>query len=154
MPTSIPIPHIKFGKRKERSQMCEIFTDDGRWVDKEYPAYSSCVADENTRLAFLLDSANQYRAEDGNDHQLLTEKTSIPLRLRVASKYQNGDNDQEEMKTLRNSIFKMVFRQKQTEGIDEVKKQTAMEVLYKIVIVISATILVIVGIRWISGGMG
>ena len=132
--------------------MCEILTDDGRWIDKEYPALSSCVIDEQTRMAFLLDSANQYEAEDANDHQLLTEKSQIPLSLRVPSRYK--DKDKKEMKVLRDSIFRMIFRQKQTEGIEEVKTQDTWDKVYKVVIVISATILVIVGIRWMAGGIG
>jgi len=154
MPTAIPIPQIKLGKRKERSQMCEILTDDGQWIDEEIPALSSCVADDKRKMAFLIDPANQFRAEDGYDHQLITEKTSVPLSLRVQSKYQDGKNDIQDMKSLRNSIFRVVFRQKQTEGIEEVQRGEMWDKAFKIVVVVSATILVIVGIRYFTGAFG
>src|SRR3990170_2888065 len=102
MPLSIPLPQVKFGKIKKRSQICEILTDDGRWVDRELPVEYSCVVWEEAGLKFLLDPDNQYLAEDGLWHQILTETSAVPLCPNVANKLQDGKNDEAELKKLGN----------------------------------------------------
>jgi len=154
MLTNIPIPQIKWGKRKERSVICEALTDDGRWVDREMPALSSCVDDEVAGMAFLLDDENQYLAEDGNWHQLISEKSQVPICLRKISKYHDGNKDDEQLKGVSDDIFGLTYQQKQMEALENINKSDAWDKLYRIVIIISSTILIIVGIRWAAGGIG
>jgi len=156
MPSSIPIPQIKFGKRKERSVMCEVFRDDGKWTVVELPALYSCVDNDMVKpgVAFLIDADNQYLAEDGNWHQLITEKSQIPICLRKVNMYQDGKNDDKELEELGNELFIQTFEEKQVEAIEKAQQADKWDKVQRIVIIVCATILVIVGIRWITGGMG
>jgi hypothetical protein len=153
MPSSIAIPQIKWGKRKERSVVCEFLTDDGRWVDRELPSPTvGCVADDETRLAFLIDPDNWFLAEDGNWHQLLTEKSHIPLCLRNTNIYQDGHNDGKKLKTVSDELFELSYEQRQVEAVESAKQEDSWDKIMRIVIIVCATILVIVGIRWAAGG--
>jgi hypothetical protein len=140
---SIPLPTIKLGKRKERSLMCEVFTDDGRWVDREMPALSSCVDDEATGMTYLIDGDNQFLAEDNNWHQLLTEKSQIPLCLRKTSVYQDGKNDDVELKAVSDDIFKLAFSQRQMEALKKAKSEDVWTKFTWIVSIVCGTILII-----------
>ena len=76
---NIPLPVIHWGKRKERSQMCEIFTDDGRIVIDEMAVIKSCVDDDTREEGFLLDSDDQFLGEDNHWYQILYEKSALPV---------------------------------------------------------------------------
>jgi len=149
--SSIPIPQIKLGKRKERSQMCEVFTDDGRWKDKELPALNSCVDDESVGIAFLLDPENQYLAEDNNWHQLITEKSQIPLSLRKQNIYQGGHNDKAELAQLGNDLFKLTAEQKQAERFKNAQASEAWNKFLWIVSIVCGTMVLIAGMRYLWG---
>ncbi len=149
---SIPLAQIKLGKHKQRSQMCEVLTDDGRWVDIEIPAKFSCVDDEHSKMAFLLDPENQYWAEDNNWHQLLTEKSQLPLALRKQSVYQDGQNDEKEISKLGNDLFRLTWYQKKMEQFEKIKQSEVWNKLVLIVTIMCVTILIIVAIRYLKGG--
>ena len=151
MPSSIPLPQIKFGKRKERSQMCELFTDDGRWVDVELPALNSCVDDEPFSKAYLLDPENQFLAEDNNWHQLITEKSQIPLSLREQNIYQNGENDEKELEALSNSLFRLTAEQKQAEQFKKAQSTEAWNKFLWIVSIVMGSLILIAGMRYLWG---
>ncbi len=87
LPNSIPVPQIRLGKRKTRSQMAEIFTDDGRIITTEISVLRGCMNDDKTGSAFLLDSDNQYTAEDGQWTQVLGERSTIPISMVKATEY-------------------------------------------------------------------
>lgn len=154
MPTSIPLPQIKFGKTKERSQMNLVYTGDGRILEREFPCGISSINDDDHRSRYLIDPDNQYQGDDGNMYQMLFDKDAVPLCLRKTSKYRDGIEDEKDMKSLRAGIFKQAFKDKQMEGIESINNSDAWDKAYKIVMLICATILVIVAIRWKTGGFG
>jgi len=87
------------GKTKERSQMCEIFTEDGRIIDVEIKVLKGCAADDNLCSAWLLDADNQMQDElTGLWFQLLGERSTIPIAVREVKKVKD-------LKELINSIF-------------------------------------------------
>ena len=78
---SIPLPQISFVKRKQRSQMCRLYTDDGRVVDVELDVSKSCIIDSDFGKGYLISAVNQfYRNSVG--WQILYEKSSLPIALR------------------------------------------------------------------------
>ena len=78
----INLPRVRLiGKRKARSQMCEIFTDDGRIVDQELDVIKSCVDDPNLGMGFLLDADDQFQGADKQWYQILYEKSMIPVSM-------------------------------------------------------------------------
>lgn len=79
VPTNIPIPQIKLGKLKARSQMWEMFTDDGRVIDIELPVLTGCCDDPAHGKAFLLDAENQYTNEQGYWVQIGADRSLMPL---------------------------------------------------------------------------
>jgi len=149
--TSIPLPSIKFAKKKERSQICEIFTDDGRLADKEEPVANSCAKDDTLEIAWLLVPENQFMAEDGNWHQLVSEHSQIPICLIKESKLQDGDNDEAELDALSNDLYIVTFWQKMTEGIMKAKRGDALNKMQVIVGMICGTIILIGGLSMLGG---
>ncbi len=149
---SIPLPSIKLAKKKDRAIIGEIFTDDGRIVDRELPSkVAGCVDDEKMGNAFLIDSEQQYMAEDGEWHQLFSEKSQIPLSYRVQSKLLDGVNDEKEMNRLGNEIFVQAFEQKQMEWIEKAQVNDTMDKLMTIIIIVCVTGAIIVGMSYLWG---
>ena len=72
---------FSFGKLKQRSQMCELFTDDGQIKVVEYDVLKSCVDDPLTGVGYLLDADDQFMAKDRQWYQILYEKSSLPVCL-------------------------------------------------------------------------
>lgn len=70
---------VKFGKRKQRSQMCEMFTDDGRLLTVEHDVLRGCIDDSIKGMAFIIDGDNQFLDEQGDWVQLLGERSIIPI---------------------------------------------------------------------------
>jgi hypothetical protein len=79
IPTSIPVPQIRLGKRKERSLMWEMYTDDGRIVDVEIDVLLGCCDDIKRGKGFLLDVNNQYTNERGEWVQVGWDRSLMPL---------------------------------------------------------------------------
>lgn len=82
MPKTLTVPTIKWGKRKERSQMCEIFTEDGRIVDMELDVLHGCVQNKMLESgdAHLLSEENQFLdEEDGIWKQQIGELSVEPI---------------------------------------------------------------------------
>ncbi len=74
--------NIRLGKKRDRSQMCKIYTDDGRRVTHEGDVEMGCILDHDRRKAFLQDPDNQFRSlKDGQWYQILGERSSIPICL-------------------------------------------------------------------------
>lgn len=148
---NIPLPTIKFGKRKERSQMCEILTDDGRWVDKELPALYSCVQDEQSGLAFLIDPQNQYLSEDNTWHQLLSEKSQVPICLREKSIFQDGDNDEKELNDISDQLFVLTSEQAQAEQFEKARQSEVWNKILWIVSIICGVMLLLGAMNYFKG---
>lgn len=82
MPASIPLPQIKWGKRKERSQMCVMFTSDGREENIELDALHGSIQNKKltTQDAFILSAENQFFDEDDSTwKQLINEMSGVPI---------------------------------------------------------------------------
>jgi hypothetical protein len=67
--------------------MAEVFTDDGRIITAEITVLRGCMDDEKTGSAFLLDSDNQFTAEDGQWTQILGERSTIPISMVKPTEY-------------------------------------------------------------------
>lgn len=78
---NIPIPRVVFGKRKARSQMCLITTDDGRILPTELEVLRGCIDNVEKSSAFLIDKNNQMRGEDGQMYQILSERSIRPIAV-------------------------------------------------------------------------
>jgi len=151
MPSSIPLPQLKFGKRKERSLVCEVFTDDGRWPNKELPVLNSCADDANVGMSFIIDPDNQFLAEDGNWHQLVSEKSEIPICLRKESTLQDGKDDEGELKQLGHDIFRVSFKKELAEALENAKQSEAWNKLTWIVSIVCGTVLIIFMMQYLGG---
>jgi len=89
---------IKFGKRKQRSQVCEMFTDDGRLPTVEWDVLRGCIDDAVKGMGFLIDGGNQFLDEQGSWVQLLGERSIIPICLIKSA-------DETDLKGLKDQIF-------------------------------------------------
>lgn len=70
------------GKTKTRSQMYEVYTEDGRIVDVEIPVLKGCGADDDKCSAWLLDAENQVQDEaTGAWFQVIGERSTIPMEV-------------------------------------------------------------------------
>ena len=70
------------GKTKTRSQMCEVFTEDGRIIDMEVPVLKGCAADDDKCSAWLLDPSNQVQDESTLTwFQPIGERSTIPMEV-------------------------------------------------------------------------
>ncbi len=92
VPTSIPVPQVKLGKRKERSQMWEMHTIDGRNVDIELNVLQGCCDDPEHGKAFLIDPQNQYTNEQGYWVQIGSENSLMPLCMIEDTKILGNQN--------------------------------------------------------------
>jgi len=151
MPSSIPLPSLKFGKRKGRSLICEVFTEDGRWFDKELPVELGCVDSSAPVFAGIIDPENQFQAADGTWHQLISEKSDIPICLRKKSIYEDGNQDEEDKKKVRDGIFRVAFKKEQAEALENAKASEAWNRLTAIVTIVCVTLFLIVGMTFLRG---
>lgn len=152
MPTSLPIPQIKLGKRKERSQMCEVLTDDGRWIDVEMPVAESCVVDDKAKMAFLLSDFNQFQdAKDETTRQILTEKSRRPVCLREPDKLNDGVNDEQDRRDLSDDLFKTSSKRVRAETYEKINEADRMERAIFLVAIASSASLIIVALTQMMG---
>ena len=70
---------FNLGKHKQRSQMCEIFTDDGQIKQIELEVMKSCVDDSVHGVGYLLDADDQFMGKDKQWYQILYEKSALPV---------------------------------------------------------------------------
>jgi len=90
------------GKTKTRSQMCEVFSEDGRIIDMEVPVLKGCAADDEKCSAWLLDPSNQVQDEStGIWYQAIGERSTIPMEVINDS----PDLNAKEYQTLIDKIF-------------------------------------------------
>ena len=140
------------GKKKERSEVCEVLTDDGRWVNREMSALYSCVDDEGTGAAFIIDGENQYYdPEDGCWHQLIHEKSEIPICMRKQNALQDGNGDETERAKLGDKIFVTAFGQRISEAIEAAHESEMMNKAVMIVSIICGTILIFFAFNFFGG---
>lgn len=143
---NIPLPQIRFGKTKEYSVMCKIRTMAGKVEIREFGLKRGNVYDEEAKRAFYINPDSQYKDEDGNWYQILDEKSAIPYSFKQKALF-----NPEELTRQGETSFRVGFNQAVLESVEDIKKSEVLDKFFKIVIVISATILVIVGLRYFGG---
>lgn len=148
--TTLTLPKIKFGKTKERSQMCIIATDDGRLIDKELPALYSCMADDATAQAWLIDPENQYQGKDGHWYQAITEKTRVPLALRQASQY-TGEEGEKILDNLADEIYKLTKERAKARQVERAHEQERLGKITMIISIVCGTLLIIGAFNYFGG---
>jgi hypothetical protein len=90
-----------FGKTKTRSQMCYIFTEDGRKKEIEVPVLKGCCLQEETLSGWVMDATNLVQNEDSKVwYQLLNERSFMPIPAIT------GVPQTQDLKALANQIFK------------------------------------------------
>lgn len=149
---SIPIPQLKFGKRKVRSQMCVLLTEDGRWDEKEYPVAHGVIEDEQAGLKWLIMPDNQYLADDGYWYQILTEMSQVPLCPRNPSFLTDGKNDDKELGEIANELFGITFEDKKTEQFLKAGQSVVWDKIMWIVSIVCGSMIIFAAIRWFAGG--
>ena len=133
--------------------MCELFTDDGRLLTEyELPAHYKHVRDDGRRNAWLIDSDNQHKGEDGHWHQILNERSCVPLCLRKTSQYQDGIGDDDaELQKVADDIFKSTDERAQAEQFEKAEQSEAWNKIIWVVSIVCGTVLLVVGIRYFGG---
>lgn len=151
MPSAIPIPRISLGKRKERSQMSELLTSDGRWLDKEYPAEYRSVVDEEGGSVYLIDEENQYLNEESYWVQLMVETSSLPLPLKTGKSL--GSDDEEKVKDklelLGDDLFQLSSKRKTSELFEKMGKDEMWHKIMWLISIPCGTFLIIAAFRYI-----
>jgi hypothetical protein len=90
-----------FVKTKTRSQMCYIFTEDGRKKEIEVPVLKGCCLQEETLSGWVMDATNLVQNEDSKVwYQLLNERSFMPIPAIT------GVPQTQDLKALANQIFK------------------------------------------------
>lgn len=155
MPTSIPIPKVNWGKRKDRSLMGLIYTIDGRIRTTEIPVENDCADLEfvdGSGKGFLIDADNQYEgAEDGLWYQLIDEQAQTPICMRETHKLQDGNDDEAQSKQLNDDIFQKAFRQKLMTGMLKAKTFNKQDRMVLIVSIVFGSLLIFAGMNYLWG---
>jgi len=141
---AIPLPKVTFGKRKKRSQMCEIFTDDGRIVDEELNVLRGCVDDPDRNAAFLIDSDNQFVCEDGQWYQILGERSTIPICMIKPTNIKD-------LGELINQIFRETHETAKLQQYENAMKNAWMEKILWIIAIPCITLLLFYAIKEFGG---
>ena len=150
MGKTVTLPSVKWGKRKDRSQMCEVFTVDGRWKDVELPALINCVDDG--QRGFLLDPANQYYCEEDKTwHQPITEISQVPLSFRVTNDLSDGKSDKSDLKKVSDGIFKITSEQAQAEQYRIANTNSAWNKLMWLFTIVFGSIVIVAGMMFLRG---
>lgn len=150
LPSTIGIPRITFGKRKARSVMVDLYTDDGRLVEIEIAAEYACMIDDDLRLAWMIDSENQYLHPDGTWRQVLSEKSMIPMCMRKVNVFTDGEHDEEDVEQLCKDVFKLAADDVVNDQFRKAARNAALEKLQWIVSIICGTMLCLGVMMWLS----
>ena len=141
----ISVPSIKWGKRKNRSQMCEIFTDDGRILTAELDVLFGCVDDPIRKMGFLIDDENQFVAEDGHWTQILGERSSVPMCM---VNPENADI----LKARIGGLGRESRENAKSQLYDDAKKNTFADRIVLIVAIAVAGLLIFGAMKFLRGG--
>jgi hypothetical protein len=128
---------IKKGKSKKRSQMTEIFTEDGKIMNIELSVSRNCMLDEERGNAFLIDSPEQLPGEDKNWYQVLWERSGYPVSI------VHPENKQPDLEVLLRNIYRETKAHKRDEQFDKSKNNDRMNTYLWIISIICATFIII-----------
>jgi hypothetical protein len=135
---AIPSVNIQLGKRKQRSQMCLIFTDDGKIIERELAVLRGCCDDPEHNAAYLIDHENQYVGQDGNSYQIVSERSCIPICMRQKSNITD-------LKKLMNDISKAASAAARRQPFaDSLKDKWGDKLLWVITIPFSAMVAIFI----------
>lgn len=136
---------LRLGKRKQRSQMCEVFTDDGRLMLVEYDVLRGCIVNPITAMGFVISGENQFMDESGNWVQLLGERSTIPICL-IKS---DGNTD---LKKLKDQIFHESHEEAKVKQYQKAAQNEFMNKILWMITIPSVTFLLIYGMQRMGGG--
>ncbi len=138
---TLTLPRIYLGKRKPRSQMCDIHTLDRRIRRIELDVVRSCASDPMQNMAFLLDGGNQYFDTKTKEWiQVLWELSLYPVCSVV-------ERDKEETKKLLLQIYREAKKQAKAEQYKKMGQGSTPPLVW-IVSIFCATMIIIAGIVW------
>jgi hypothetical protein len=132
----IPLPQIRFTKKKEISQIMDVMTTDGRLVEPEIPVIANLATDENTGNSFLIDPQELYQCKDGTFHQLVSDKSRKP----IVPSWVKKDID---WKKITGGLVGLTYDIKRAEVFLQNKKNDYMDSL-KVIVAIGAVAFIIV----------
>jgi hypothetical protein len=150
MPSSIPLPQVNLGKRKDKTQMCHVSTTDGRLVAEEIPVVANCAMSDKFTALFLMDDTEQYLGPDGHFYQLYSDKSQIPLMPK--SEAGKKALSEKNMAVSANDIFDLTEEMKTYENIMSAKKNSFGETLKWIVSVVFGAFVIIAALYFFFGG--
>ena len=147
MNKTLSIPTLKWGKRKERSQICEIFTEDGRIRDMELDVLHGCVQNKMLESgdAHLLSQDNQFMdEEDGIWKQQIGELSVVPICLIKPKAIADVNERVEKIYADRREAI-MTMKNK------EALKSPVMDRLMWIITIVCSSAIVIAAIQYFGG---
>ncbi len=153
---SISLPQVKWagGKRKERSQMTEMHTSDGRNMSLELESIPGACLELRKQKLFLTDIANQYINEEGYYVQVLWEEQTMPLCMVEHTKILGVDNrpgPEDDSKLLLKKLNQMFHETSEQEKLRlwlDAKKNSIMTMLMWLVAMPCAATLLIFAMVW------
>ncbi|MCK9571572.1 hypothetical protein M0R72_21660 [Candidatus Pacearchaeota archaeon] len=149
MPGSIPLPQISLGKNKEKSQMCEVVTTDGRLVVDEIPVTANCADSDKRGCAFIIDNSEQYLAEDGSFHQLVSDKSRLPLM--PVSEVELIKKKEKELDGIADDIFDLTEDMKINEQFANARKNDRGDVIKWVVSIVMGAFVIIAAMQYLWG---
>lgn len=131
--------------------MCELLTDDGRWIDKELKVLYKSMEDESAGTLYLIDPDNQYLAEDNNQHQIISEQSEMPISMRKESAFASDPNKKgvDPLAKLSNDVYRQTFKEKQVQIMRNVQVDSNMNKFIWIISIVCGTFLIIAGMIYI-----
>lgn len=134
---------LKFGKRKLRSQMCEMFTDDGRLITVEHDVLRGCIDDAIKAMAFIIDGDNQFMDEQGDWVQLLGERSIIPI-------CPVKDSHITDLEKLKDQIFHESHEEAKVEQYKKAAQSAFMDKILWMITIPCVTFLIIFGVQYLG----
>ena len=134
--------------------MCNFRTIDGRFIiGKELTADENCAVWEDLTYPkkFLIESENQYLAEDGHWHQTYDIRSQIPLSLRKASSLKDGKNGAEELSKISDQIFGVTSDHTEFGLYEKVSQGDQWNKLTWIISIVCGTLLMVAGMHYLWG---
>lgn len=149
MPSSIPLPQIKLGKRKDKTQMGHVSTTDGRVVPEEIPVTSNCAMSDKFTALFLMDDTEQYLGPDGHFYQLWSDKDTIPLMPKSESvKKAKGEKS---IANSKDAIFNLTEDIETYRNLMQAKKNDFGDTLKWIVSIVFGSLVIIAALYFFVG---
>lgn len=151
-PITLPSLKVNLGKRKERSQICEVFTLDGRIIDREIPVVRGCMDDPAWGMGFIVDAGNQHMNEQGFWAQSIYEDSVLPICSIQKRKEQDGNDDSGEVTKLIENINRET---KALEKLKQYSKNASNEKMNKLLWLFGmgiGALLIIYGMNMLRGG--